>query len=137
MTDQRHPAESPQPPLRRPGRARTNTGTTLAQPGARSLHEPETTVSTPQSRPSGTAATHQRIPGQWPEGCQRPSHDDQTWMRLQAGRARREVVLGSIRADLAEQPSPRAVRAAVRRWCTAIVQLGDGVTREQEEVTNW
>ncbi|MCX5170555.1 hypothetical protein OG616_21420 [Streptomyces antibioticus] len=42
-------------------------------------------------------------------------------------RARREMALGSIRAHLAEQPSPRSVRAAARRWCTQITALAEDV----------
>ncbi|WP_020117576.1 hypothetical protein [Streptomyces canus] len=46
------------------------------------------------------------------------------WMRE---RARRELVTDSLRAHLAEQPNPRAVRACARRWCTTVNYLADGV----------
>ncbi|MEV7389586.1 hypothetical protein [Streptomyces sp. NPDC091215] len=35
--------------------------------------------------------------------------------------------LSSIRAHLAEQPTPRAVRAAARHWTEAVTQLADEV----------
>lgn len=69
------------------------------------------------------------LPGAWPTGTPRPQGAtdaaDAVRLRVQAARARRDIVLGSIRAELAEQPSPRAVRAAGRRWCAVITQLAD------------
>jgi hypothetical protein len=38
-------------------------------------------------------------------------------------RARWHMVLGSIRAQLDEQPSRRARLAAARRWCAAIAEM--------------
>lgn len=73
---------------------------------------------------------HPRTPGQWPDGCQRPDRDD-AWMQLQAERGRREIVLGSIAAELGEQPSAAAVRAAGRRWCTAITQLAADIASRE------
>ncbi|MDH6141012.1 hypothetical protein P3T35_003025 [Kitasatospora sp. GP30] len=134
MTNQRHPAESPQPPLRRPGRARTNTGTTLAQPGAQSLRQAETTVSTPQSRPSGTAAT---IPaGQWPiprSRAARTARLAETHPGANETRARFHVVLGSLKAMLEDEPSERAARSAGRRICAAVAQLTDEVAISKRE----
>ncbi|MFJ9474732.1 hypothetical protein ACIRRI_06910 [Streptomyces mirabilis] len=54
-------------------------------------------------------------------------HSDQLreqWMRE---RARRELVIHSIRCHLAEQPNARAVRACARRWSRDIDFIADGV----------
>jgi hypothetical protein len=45
-----------------------------------------------------------------------------------AERARRELVLGSIRASLQEEPSPRAMRKRARMWCTDIRNIADDLT---------
>ncbi|MFJ5027801.1 hypothetical protein ACIQB5_06830 [Streptomyces sp. NPDC088560] len=39
--------------------------------------------------------------------------------------ARREFVLASLRSHLAEQPSPRAIRACARRWADDLTHLAD------------
>lgn len=83
---------------------------------------------TTRSRPEGAAT---RQPGQWPAGCTEPSASDAAWMRLQAERARREMVLASIRTELTEQPSPRAVRAVGRRWCRSILGLVEDIVTNQ------
>ncbi|MET9099591.1 hypothetical protein [Streptomyces antibioticus] len=53
------------------------------------------------------------------------------WVRE---RARREMALGSIRAHLEEQPSPRTVRTAARRWCAQITAMAsDVITARQNQ----
>lgn len=67
-----------------------------------------------------------RLPGEQPD-MPDAMHSDQLreqWMRE---RGRRELVISSIRAHLAEQPNPRAVRACARRWVNDINYLADGV----------
>ncbi|WP_345699142.1 hypothetical protein [Kitasatospora terrestris] len=83
------------------------------------------------SVPSEANKSH--VPGSWPRGCKRTPVGDEAWMRYEAERASREVFLGVVRADLEQQPSPRAVRAAGRRWCTAIVALADDVAKQKQE----
>ncbi|MDH6125922.1 hypothetical protein [Kitasatospora sp. GP82] len=78
------------------------------------------------------AAVTEHRPGQWPAGCHRPGRDE-AWVRLQAERARRELVLASIAADLGEQPSPRAVRVAGRRWCLYVTQLADDIATDKQQ----
>lgn len=78
----------------------------------------------------GTAEQHQR--GEWPEGCRRNTFADEAWLKAQAERARREVFLGAVRADLEEQPSPRAVRAAGRRWSLRLLQVAEDVAKAKE-----
>ncbi|MFG2855672.1 hypothetical protein ACGFZ9_34230 [Streptomyces mirabilis] len=51
------------------------------------------------------------------------------YLRRAAERGRHEVVLGSIRAHLEEQPTPVAVLAAVRRWINDVIAVGDEVTK--------
>lgn len=45
-----------------------------------------------------------------------------------AQRARFEITLNSIRADLEEQPSEASIRAAARRWHDAITAMTDDMT---------
>ncbi|MEV5943678.1 hypothetical protein [Streptomyces sp. NPDC051994] len=76
---------------------------------------------------------NERQPGQWP--MDEPVDldklvDDEgpevaTYLKRQSERARFHLTLGSIRADLEEQPSPLCVRTAARRWTDAIAQLAD------------
>lgn len=67
-------------------------------------------------------------PGEWP--VPRPVHldepaDEQRQQAAAAERARFHLTLGSIRADLEEQPSETCLRAAARRWQQAITALAD------------
>lgn len=58
-------------------------------------------------------------------------HSDRTREQLSEQymreRARRQLVIDSLRAHLAEQPNPRAVRQCARRWINDIHYLADGV----------
>ncbi|MFI6856502.1 hypothetical protein [Streptomyces sp. NPDC050416] len=68
-----------------------------------------------------------RLPGEQPDAMHSSPTREQLseqWMRE---RARRQLVISSIRAHLAEQPCPRAVRACARRWINDINFLTDGV----------
>lgn len=56
--------------------------------------------------------------------------DDEIRIRYAAERARHQLTLDSIRADLGEQPSPRSVLAAGRRWCAQITAMADVVAKE-------
>ncbi|MFE5544592.1 hypothetical protein ACFQ71_12320 [Streptomyces sp. NPDC056534] len=72
------------------------------------------------------------IPGQWPVSepvDTAAENDDQgaAHLALVAVQARFHVTLGSIRADLEEQPSPMAVLNAARRWNYAITAMADEV----------
>lgn len=112
--------------------------TRLGDPRARRYspatpNSPETNVSSTPGRPRADAANAPRRPGQWPAACQRTDPGDAAWMRHEAERARHEIVLGSIAAELAEQPSPRAIRAAGRRWCREITQLAEDLATTQRE----
>ncbi|QXE36948.1 hypothetical protein KQY30_24805 [Streptomyces sp. GMY02] len=75
-----------------------------------------------------------RKPGEWPVtttvdlSTAEPTPVDEQGeqhLKLTAARARFDLVLGSVRADLEEQPSERSVRTAARRWCNAITALAD------------
>ncbi|WP_327164764.1 hypothetical protein [Streptomyces zaomyceticus] len=72
-----------------------------------------------------------RVPGQWPvsEPVDTTEDDDQgaAHLALVAVQARFHLTLGSIRADLEEQPSPMAVLNAARRWNYAITAMADEV----------
>jgi hypothetical protein len=75
--------------------------------------------------------------GQWPvnEPVDLDAlHDEEgpevaSYLKRQSELARFHVTLGSIRADLEEQPSPMCVRTAARRWTDAITQLADETAR--------
>lgn len=87
---------------------------------------PHETASRPTS-PTSVIRPATRLPGEQPD-MPDAMHSEQLrdqWMRE---RGRRELVISSIRAHLAEQPSPRAVRACARRWIADINYLADGVT---------
>ncbi|MFE7803989.1 hypothetical protein ACFU51_04845 [Streptomyces sp. NPDC057430] len=70
-------------------------------------------------------------PGQWPvpKPVSLDTEQDQgeEHLALVAVQARFHVTLGSIRADLEEQPSPMAVLNAARRWNYAITAMADEV----------
>lgn len=78
-----------------------------------------------------------RRPGEWPV---QPVHtDEQTghdelYVKRAQERALHEMVLGSIRHDLNQQPTPSAIRTAATRWKNAITQLADELinTRRNE-----
>ncbi|MEU9065481.1 hypothetical protein AB0D60_01105 [Streptomyces sp. NPDC048306] len=70
-----------------------------------------------------------RSPGRWPVDEPVDLVPDDLYLQRAAERGRHEVVLGSIRAHLEEQPSPIAVLAAVRRWTNDVIALGDEVAK--------
>lgn len=51
------------------------------------------------------------------------------YLKRAAERGRHEIVLGSIRAHLEEQPTPVAVLSAVRRWINDVIAVGDEVAK--------
>lgn len=73
-----------------------------------------------------------RRPGEWPvqpvdTDATETDHDELYVKRAQE-RALHEMVLGSIRHDLTQQPTDKAIRAAERRWKNAITNLADELT---------
>ncbi len=77
-------------------------------------------------------------PGRWPvpqpvdlDQIDAPDHEARDQML--ADRARFHLTLGSIRADLEDQPSPAAVRAAGRRWIDAVTHLTDEVAAQHKK----
>lgn len=72
-----------------------------------------------------------RTPGKWPVSNPVDTTEDDdrgtAHLALVAIQARFHVTLGSIRADLEEQPSPTAVLHAARRWNNAITAMADDV----------
>jgi hypothetical protein len=57
------------------------------------------------------------------------------YLKRASERGRREVVLGSIRGHLEEQPSPVAVLAAVRRWINDVIAVGDQVAKAKRSTS--
>ena len=55
------------------------------------------------------------------------------YLKRAAERGRHEIVLGSIRAHLEEQPTAAAVQAAARHWCSDVTALGDEVARDKRK----
>ena len=72
---------------------------------------------------------NERRPGQWPVENPADLDPDDLYVQRAAERARHELVLVSIRAHLEEQPTPGAVQAAARHWCSDITALGDEIAR--------
>jgi hypothetical protein len=58
---------------------------------------------------------------------------EELYLKRASERGRHEIVLGSIRAHLEEQPSPIAVLTAVRQWTNEVIALGDEVAREKRQ----
>ncbi|MGW6456652.1 hypothetical protein ACWF94_12140 [Streptomyces sp. NPDC055078] len=58
---------------------------------------------------------------------------DALYVALVRERARRELVLGSIRASLTEQPSVRSVRACARRWAADVLAIAEDIARSKME----
>lgn len=54
---------------------------------------------------------------------------DELYMKRVSELARRELVLGSIRANLLEQPTPNSVQAVSRTWCADITAMGDEIAK--------
>jgi hypothetical protein len=75
-----------------------------------------------------------RRPGEWPVPKAKSIEVDEQGAQHLAvvrPRARFEVTLGAIRADLEEQPSNRSIRSAARRWHDAITALTDELIAER------
>lgn len=63
-------------------------------------------------------------------------HDrEQLLAQYHRERARRSLVLDSIRAHLDEQPSPRAVRACARRWIADLLAIAEQAAKNKTEDT--
>jgi hypothetical protein len=67
--------------------------------------------------------------GQWPVDEPVDLVPEDLYLKRAAERGRHEIVLGSIRAHLDEQPTPVAVLTAVRRWINDVIAVGDEVAK--------
>lgn len=77
----------------------------------------------------------ERRPGEWPVPRLQldvvdKAEPETSRDRGTAAAARFEMVLGSIKADLTEQPSPMCVRAAKRRWIDAITAAAEDAEQQ-------
>lgn len=57
------------------------------------------------------------------------------YLKRASERGRHEIVLGSIRAHLEEQPTAAAVQAAVRHWVGDVTALGEDVAKTKRRNT--
>ncbi|WP_225825650.1 hypothetical protein [Streptomyces naphthomycinicus] len=79
-----------------------------------------------------------RRPGEWPvqpvDLDTAETDHDQLYVQRAQERALHEMVLGSIRHHLTQQPTPAAIRAAATTWKTAITEIADELinTRRNE-----
>lgn len=78
-------------------------------------------------------------PGRWPvtspvdlDACE-DDRQGREHLAIAAVQARFHVTLGSVRADLEEQPSRTSVQAAARRWCNAITAMADDVAQQMRD----
>ncbi|MEU9894268.1 hypothetical protein ACIBCS_27945 [Streptomyces phaeochromogenes] len=88
---------------------------------------------------------NERRPGDWPVNdpadLDRVSTDadtpdaDDLYVKRVSELARRELVLGSIRANLLEQPTPNSVLAVTRHWISDITAIGDEVAKAKRRST--
>jgi hypothetical protein len=80
-----------------------------------------------------------RRPGEWPtlpvDTDATETDHDQLYVKRAQERALHEMVLGSIRHDLTQQPTDSAIRSAATRWKNAITNLADELinTRRTEQ----
>ena len=84
-------------------------------------------------------------PGEWPvnepadlaglSGGEASNDPDEIYVRLASERARREIVLASIRAHLDEQPTANAVHAVARHWISDVATIGDQVAKTKRRST--
>ncbi|MFE0720216.1 hypothetical protein ACFW23_04590 [Streptomyces rochei] len=72
-----------------------------------------------------------RTPGAWPVDEPVDLVPDDLYLRRAAERGRHEIVLGSIRAHLEEQPTASAALASARKWCADITALADDVAKHK------
>ncbi|MBL3670262.1 hypothetical protein JL475_30660 [Streptomyces sp. M2CJ-2] len=84
-------------------------------------------------------------PGQWPvdqpvdldaieaETVGDAPDPDELYVKRAAERGRHEIVLGSIRAHLEEQPTSGAVQAVARKWCADVTALGDEIAKARRK----
>lgn len=61
-----------------------------------------------------------------------PDEFDSAYLSYWRERARHELVLGSIKASLAEQPSKAAVRACTRQWIAELLATAEAVAKNME-----
>lgn len=71
--------------------------------------------------------------GEWPIDEPVDLAPEDLYVKRAAERGRHEIVLGSIRAHLEEQPTPIAVLSAVRRWINEVIALGDEVAKTKRK----
>lgn len=82
----------------------------------------------------------ERSPGEWPVndpvdlGSLEPT-EDELYVKRVSELARREMVLGSIRANLLEQPTANSVLAVTRHWISDITVIGDEVAKTKRSST--
>jgi hypothetical protein len=81
---------------------------------------------------------NQRRPGQWPvpeptEHAELPrtvdsaNDPDELYVKRAQEKALHEMVLGSIRNDLEQQPTGPSAQAKARIWCAHVLAIGDDV----------
>ncbi|MCT7353620.1 hypothetical protein N4P33_15770 [Streptomyces sp. 15-116A] len=88
---------------------------------------------TTQGSPDATTAPGRpRAPGRWPD-TGTPDEIGARYAALMRERARRVLVLQSIRASLQEQPSVRAVTACARRWVADVFRIAEDVAKSKRE----
>lgn len=88
-------------------------------------HHPGTPEAITASGASG------RPPGHWPG----TPYSDALYLQFQRERARRVLVLGSIRASLTEQPNAACTRTCARRWVADILGIAEDVVTNKTEST--
>lgn len=74
-----------------------------------------------------------RQPGQWPVDDPVDLVPEDLYLKRAAERGRHEIVLGSIRAHLEEQPTAGGIQAAARKWCADITALADDLAKARRK----
>lgn len=64
-----------------------------------------------------------------------PDDEITQYLRRAAERGRHEIVLGSIKAHLEEQPTANAVQSVTRHWIADLAALGEEVAKTKRRST--
>jgi hypothetical protein len=82
----------------------------------------------------------ERRPGQWPVDEPASLNDgeptaDELYVRRAQEKALHEMVLGSIKHDLEQQPTGPSAQAKARIWCAHVLAIADDVARSKRKAS--
>lgn len=90
-------------------------------------------VETPRGRNDQQADGSRSMTTSLPQATDNAQQAGALYAERMRQQARHEIVLGSIKAHLCEQPSSRTVRACARRWASDVIRLADEVISARQK----